>query len=660
MSKSDEVSGATIDEHLSKADPSSPAQGTAIEETKAPSSSPEEVTAPFPRVAPRQRKSSREKERRVKRLVSTMPWPRPGSSARLEAARHQANHEQQKIVLDTIRRLAESEARSQLIVETAPDAFIGFDLESRIVKWNAQATVIFGWTKEEALGNTLWETIIPPALHEVHRRRLDRLRQSEEAPPENYRFELYARHRDGHDFPVEVTSSGPIHTHAGQFFGAFVRDISKRKEREEELRRAKESAVAYARSLEILNGISRELSALLNTDELLMRIGELLSQLLEYHTFSILLVDGAGKNLLHRFSFSGSQVISKPDVPIDRGVTGFAARNRKPVVVGDVRDDARYIKFHEGTRSELSVPLIAKDKLIGVLDIENRTPHYFRESHVQAVVILASQLAIALDNAILYDRVSAQEKQLHQDLQFARKLQKQLLTDDLPQMRNAAVSTLSWPARIIGGDIFEFAHYRIQDLHVLILGDVTGKGAPAALYAALTSGIIRQAIRREPFPADTLKAVNDALMERPLESHFVALTFAVWNDVNRTLLIANSGLPRPVHFRRGRMEIIDAVGTPLGLLAGREYEEHRIEASPGDVFLFLTDGILEAANRDGEEFGYAGIEKALIGCESCTEIEIRNALASALSEHSNGVEAGDDQTVIVFKVQDFAAEQATQ
>src|SRR5258705_5193758 len=535
MSQCDEGSGATIDEQLSKAEPSNPAQGTAIEETRAPSSSREEVTARFPRVAPGQRKSSREKERRVRKLVSTMSWPKPGLSARLEADRHQANHEQQKIVLDTIRRLAESEARSQLIIETAPDAFIGFDLESRIVKWNAQATIIFGWTKEEALGSTLWKTIIPPALYEVHRRRLDRLRQSEEAPPENYRFELYARHRDGHDFPVEVTSSVPIHTHAGQFVGAFVRDISKRKEREEELRRAKESAVAYARSLEILNGISRELSALLNTDELLMRIGELLSQLLEYHTFSILLVDAAGKNLLNRFSFSCSQVISKPDVPIDRGVTGFAARTRKPVVVGEVRDDARYIKFHEATRSELSVPLIAKDKLIGVLDIENRTPHYFRESHVQAVVILAFQLAIALDNAILYDRVSAQEKQLHQDLQFARKLQKELLTDDLPQMRNAVVSTLSWPARSIGGDIFEFAHYRIQDLHVLILGDVTGKGAPAALYAALTSGIIRQAIRREPFPADTLKAVNDALMERPLESHFVALTFAVWNDVNRTL-----------------------------------------------------------------------------------------------------------------------------
>src|SRR5258705_1804701 len=198
MSECDEVPGATIDEQLSKAEPSNPAQGTAIEETKAPSSSPEEVTARFPRVAPGQRKSSREKERRVRKLVSTMSWPKPGLSARLEADRHQANHEQQKIVLDTIRRLAESEARSQLIIETAPDAFIGFDLESRIVKWNAHATIIFAWTKEEALGNTLWKTVIPPALHEEHRERLERLRQSEEAPPEHYPIELCTRNTDWH------------------------------------------------------------------------------------------------------------------------------------------------------------------------------------------------------------------------------------------------------------------------------------------------------------------------------------------------------------------------------------------------------------------------------------------------------------------------------
>ena len=125
-----------------------------------------------------------------------------------------------------------------------------------------------------------------------------------------------------------MTISGPIRSDTGEFFGAFLRDISNRKQREEELRKAKESAISQARSLEILNGISRELSALLNTDELLKRIGELLYQLLEYHSFSVLLLDASGRNLIPRFSFSESKVISKPPITIDRGIAGCAARTR--------------------------------------------------------------------------------------------------------------------------------------------------------------------------------------------------------------------------------------------------------------------------------------------------------------------------------------------
>ena len=152
------------------------------------------------------------------------------------------------------------------------------------------------------------------------------------------------------------------------------------------------------------------------------------------------------------------------------------------------------------------MPLIIKDKLIGVLHIENSSPDYFRAEHVHAITILAAQLAVALDNAILYDRISNQERQLNRDLQFARVLQRRLLSADLPVMKNAAVSTLSWPARIIAGDIFDFSYHQESRQHVSILGDVTGKGAPAAIYAALTCGIIRTLIEREPGPSGNVEA----------------------------------------------------------------------------------------------------------------------------------------------------------
>jgi len=547
---------------------------------------------------------------------------------------------------DAVQRLAHSEALSHLVLETAPDAFIGIDMEGRIVTWNAKATQTFGWTVEEAIGCALWDKIIPPVPGDA----LEHFRETGENPIANLRMEVTARHRSGREFPVEVTISGPIQSDRGEFFGAFLRDVSDRREREQELRKAKEAAEAQAKTLHLLNGISRELNAVLNTDQLLRRIGELLAELIEYQTFSILLLDACGQNLRHRFSLSGSQVIAKPDIPINRGLVGYAARYRQPVVVPNVRADSRYIKFHEETCSELSVPLITKEKLIGVLDIENATYDYFRPSHVEAVMLLASQLAVALENAILYDRVSKQERQLNQDLNFARELQKRLQPSGMPPMNNAAVASLCRPARIIAGDMFDFGFYSKSKLNVGVLGDVSGKGAPAALYAALTSGIIRSLMERELGPAEMLSAVNQALMERPLDDRYIALMYGAWDDQRLVLRIANSGLPRPVYYRNGKMEIIDAIGIPLGMFAKADFDECVVEARPGDIFLFLSDGILEACNRHDDEFGYRGIEAALRNTNGLSAKEISGVLQRSLASHCGDLEAGDDQTLIVFKV----------
>jgi serine phosphatase RsbU (regulator of sigma subunit) len=147
-----------------------------------------------------------------------------------------------------------------------------------------------------------------------------------------------------------------------------------------------------------------------------------------------------------------------------------------------------------------------------------------------------------------------------------------------------------------------------------------------------------------------LSAVNQALMERPLDDRYIALMYGVWDDQRLVLRIANSGLPRPVYFRNGKMEIIEAIGIPLGLFPKTDFDERVVEARPGDVFLFLTDGILEACNRHDDEFGYAGIEAALQNIGALNAAEIREVLLQSLASHCGNLEASDDQTVIVFKV----------
>jgi PAS domain S-box-containing protein len=162
-------------------------------------------------------------------------------------------------------RVAESEARARLIVDTAHDAFIGIDSAGRIVTWNAQAEATFGWTRAEAMGRNLAETIIPPAFRDAHNNGMRRFHETGDAPVVNQRLELTALHRSGREFPIELTITSPMRVENGFFFGAFLRDISDRRERDAELRRAKDSAEAATRAKsEFLANMSHELRTPLN------------------------------------------------------------------------------------------------------------------------------------------------------------------------------------------------------------------------------------------------------------------------------------------------------------------------------------------------------------------------------------------------------------
>jgi PAS domain S-box-containing protein len=164
-----------------------------------------------------------------------------------------------------VARLADSESRARLLIDTAHDAFIGIDSAGDIITWNTQAERTFGWTREEALGRSLVETIIPPAFRDAHTRGMERFHQTGEAPVVNQRLELVALHRTGREFPIEITITWPMRVEGGYFFGAFLRDISDRRERDDQLRQAKESAEAATRAKsEFLANMSHELRTPLN------------------------------------------------------------------------------------------------------------------------------------------------------------------------------------------------------------------------------------------------------------------------------------------------------------------------------------------------------------------------------------------------------------
>jgi len=387
------------------------------------------------------------------------------------------------------------------------------------------------------------------------------------------------------------------------------------------------------------------------------------TRLIDYQIFSVLLMDATGSTLEHRFSLRFNEKVQvKHDIPLGKGLVGYAAQHKEPVLVSDVSKDPRYINANPETRSELCVPLVHKDKVIGVLDIEHTRRGYFTDDHLRTITTLAAQVAIAIENARLYEHVARQERRLQKDLALAHELQLRLLPQCCPVIGNAELAAKFVPAREIGGDLYDFLQYerratererggygRDPSLGIAI-GDVSGKGAPAALFAALASGFLRSHAASRPGASEMLKLMNGSLAQRRIEGHYISIAYAVWDDHNRLLRVANSGLPRPLYCHDRHVERVDSVGLPLGLFDNPEYDEVAYQTNPGDVFVFFSDGVTDAQNRNGDMFGGIRLAKVIEANCSRSADDLVTAIFASVGEFAAGENPYDDQTVVVLKV----------
>ncbi len=407
-------------------------------------------------------------------------------------------------------------------------------------------------------------------------------------------------------------------------------------------------------TLQVLHEISVELTSILDLDQLFAKIGQLLRRLIDYQMFSIMLLNASGDRLETRYSWRfGHASLPSRWLPVETGLVGAAVREWRLINVPDVRQDSRYHMVNPETRSEMVVPLFHKNRVIGVLDLEHVRPGYFHERHERTLTTLAAQIAIAIENARLYSEVLRHEQQLERDLAMARQVQLRLLPSVLPEHHHAEFAARFLPARSIGGDMYDFVSYS-SDRTAIILGDVSGKAAPAALFAALVSGIMRAAAAHRPDPAAMLTQLNDALQERKLDSQYVTMLYTVWNDETRTLQVANAGAVPPIFCRSGEVALIQAEGFPLGMFPSSEvpveYEEFSIATQPGDAFVFVSDGITDAENSQGEMYGTDRLTQVLCGHRTQPAGEIADAIFADVALFQGAQDRFDDETILVLRV----------
>ena len=406
-----------------------------------------------------------------------------------------------------------------------------------------------------------------------------------------------------------------------------------------------------AQALEVLNEISVELTSILDLDKLFERIGLLLRRLIDYQMFSIMLIDERRQRLVTRYRWRfGQTALPGQWLPLDTGLVGAAVREWRLINAPDVHKDPRYHLINPETSSEMVVPLFYKNRVIGVLDLEHVRPGFFHERHERTLTTLAAQIAIAIENARLYQQVLRHEQQLERDLQMAREVQLRLLPPQCPQHQNAELAARFLPARSIGGDLYDFLEYDATRT-AIVLGDVSGKAAPAALFAALVSGIMRSAVSQAPSPGQMLAHLNDSLQERKLESQYVTMLFALWNDDNRTLQVANAGAVPPIFCRGGEVTMLRAEGFPLGMFPDVAYEEFSVATQPGDAFVFVSDGLTDAENAQGEMYGTERLTSLLCSLRNLPALAIADAIFADVARFQGGKDRFDDETILVLRVQ---------
>jgi sigma-B regulation protein RsbU (phosphoserine phosphatase) len=411
-----------------------------------------------------------------------------------------------------------------------------------------------------------------------------------------------------------------------------------------------------AEAFETLAEIGKEVAAVLDLNELLSRIAQLMRRVVDYRTFGILLLNDETKELEMTVAVQYGEKVELPKVPLGEGLVGYAALHREPVVVPDVSQDPRYIKVLEDVRSELAVPMLLKDRCIGVFDLESPELDAFSKRDVEILTLLASQAAVAIENARLYEAVSASEQRMEKELLFAKQVQAALLPLQLPKrLKGVDIAVSFASARELGGDFYDFL---TPESHTLIvaLGDVSGKGVPAALYSVFAGELVRGRTFRRRFmpeqssPAGVLTSINSILHERRLEQYYCTLCYAAFDLKRRTLTMANSGLPYPVRCSGETCEVIESPGVPLGSFYGTMYDEIALPLVVGDAYVFCSDGVSEAMNIKGEEFTSARLIDVVKRVRHLPAADMVEAIVNAVNEHRAGAPPNDDTTVVALKI----------
>jgi phosphoserine phosphatase RsbU/P len=405
--------------------------------------------------------------------------------------------------------------------------------------------------------------------------------------------------------------------------------------------------------------MSRALNSSLELPVVLNKILDELAVLLPYDSASVVLLDYEADPDEPKVRTAAARSIQAgPDevgevMPLKkvRG-TREVVRSGKPVVINDTKNDPRWNQTPGSMMVEawMGVPLRLRDQAVGVLNLNSNIKGRFGAEDQELVEAFADQACVAIENARAHE---LQIKQYEQELETAHAIQTSLLPSEVPPVPNLEIHAESLPARHVSGDYYQYLPLPDGKLGIAV-GDVSGKGIPAALLMAVITTALRDEVLRHKSPASLLTQLNLNLLDRMQQNNMnSALLVALYDPTTRRTELSNGGMVQPYVRTPSGWEFVPVGGYPLGASARSNYSSKTVTLAPGSTLLFISDGVIEAQNHSDEFFGFERLEELLNGLSpTLTAKELVDCILQAVHQHLDGLEAQDDVTVVAMKSQD--------
>ena len=324
------------------------------------------------------------------------------------------------------------------------------------------------------------------------------------------------------------------------------------------------------------------------------------------------------------------------------GMVGHAAATGRIRYAPDVRLDPVYIPCEPDVRSEVDIPLLANGQLIGVFSVSHTDIDAFSEDQLQVLEALAGHVAVAVENACLFQKERQERERMVRETEDARAIQRALFGKAIPLIPGFAFETAWCPAGALAGDWFDFIDLG-KERYGIVLADVSGKGMPAALLMSATRALLRSIAPVHTTPSETLAHLNQTLTDDFPAGKFVTMLYGVLDTASREFTLASAGHPRPLLVNHQCSFVEMDSGLPLGLGAS-SYPEHTVKLLPGTQLLLYTDGITEAMNSDYEEYGPARLVQHFLQAHACVD-----GLIEEIRDFSSASSVTDDATAVLIR-----------